>query len=349
MRLFCLAILLLSCLHPLCGQEGRDSLLFRVMTYNVENLFDCRDDSLTHDEEFLPQSIRHWNYRRYRQKLDHVGRVIAAAGEWQLPALVALCEVENDTVLRDLTRYSLLHEAGYRYLMTHSPDERGIDVALLYQRHLFKPLAHCCLSVPRPTPSARPTRDILYVSGLLLNQDTLDVFVTHFPSRSGGAKETEPYRLLAARQVKTAIDSIYKVRRNPQILLMGDLNEYPTGKAIRQILQADIPPTLPDSLSPHRLYHLMARKIRTQKPSGSYKYQGIWYLLDHIIVSGNLLRPSSPFHTDESKAGIFSPSFLLTEDARYGGLQPYRTYYGMQYQGGYSDHLPVVAEFTLIY
>lgn len=115
---------------------------------------------------------------------------------------MALCEVENDSVLHDLTRYSILREAGYRYVITHSPDERGIDVALLYQRGMFKLLSNQSLPVTGLHKSSRPTRDILHVSGLLLNRDTLDVFVAHFPSRSGGAKASEPYRLLAAQRLK---------------------------------------------------------------------------------------------------------------------------------------------------
>lgn len=198
-------ILFLLCPYiSLYGQEGKDTLTFRIVSYNVENLFDSRHDTLKNDYEFLPDATRHWNYSKYRKKLDNIARVIIATGGWTPSALVALCEVENDSVMRDLTRYSALREADYRYVMTQSPDERGIDVALLYQRNLFKLLSYQSLPVDKPRKNSRPTRDILHVSGLLLNRDTLDVLVAHFPSRSGGARESEPYRLLAARKVKHA-------------------------------------------------------------------------------------------------------------------------------------------------
>lgn len=343
-------ILFFLFLHTsLYGQEKKDTLAFRIMSYNVENLFDLRHDTLKDDYEFLPDAVRHWTYPKYKKKLDNIARVITATGGWTPPALVALCEVENDSVMRDLTRYSALREAGYRYVMTQSPDERGIDVALLYQRGLFKLLSHQSLSVAKPREESRPTRDILHVSGLLLNQDTLDVFVAHFPSRSGGTKASEPYRLLAARRVKTAIDSVLAMRRHPQIILLGDFNDYPESKSVRQVLQADIPPALPDSLHPQRIYHLLAGKANTRKHFGSYKYRGEWELIDHILVSGNLLHKHSPLSTDETKADILRLPFLLTEDKKYGGEQPFRTYYGMKYQAGYSDHLPVWAEFRLIY
>lgn len=333
----------------LYGQERKDTLAFRIMTYNVENLFDCRHDTLKNDYEFLPDAIRHWNYTKYKRKLDTTARVITAVGGWTPPALVALCEVENDSVLRDLTRYSALREAGYRYVMTQSPDERGIDVALLYQRSQFKLLSYQCLSVEKPRKSVRPTRDILHVSGMLLNKDTLDIFVAHFPSRSGGAKESEPYRLLAGQKLKDTADSLFQIRNRPQIIILGDFNDYPNNKSVRKILKAEAPPLIPDSLHPKAIYHLLARKAATCKRFGSYKYQGEWGLLDHIIVSGNLLQPSAPFYTEEVKANVFCPAFLLTEDKKYGGQQPFRTYYGMKYQAGYSDHLPVWAEFRLLY
>lgn len=332
---FCVsAFFILSQAHG----QGKDTADFRVMSYNVENLFDCRHDSLKDDYEFLPDAIRRWNYYKYRKKLDDVARVIVAVGEWNPPALVALCEVENDSVLRDLTRYSALREVGYRYVMTSSPDERGIDVALLYRRHLFKLLSCHSLEVPRTDKQNRPTRDILHVCGQLLNQDTLDVFVCHFPSRSGGAKETEAHRLLAARRVREAIDSIYARRRRPQILMMGDLNDYPHNRSVRLLLDGDKPV----------LKHLLDGKPG-MKPAGSYKYQGEWGLLDYIMVSEEMTRPDAPFHTAEGRAGIFAPPFLLAPDKKYGGLQPFRTYYGMKYQEGYSDHLPVWADFRVLY
>lgn len=328
--------------------QAQDTLTFRVVSYNVENLFDTRHDSLKNDYEFLPESTRHWNYPKYRQKLDDIGRTLIAVGGWTPPALIALCEVENDSVLRDLTRYSVLREAGYRYVMTHSDDERGIDVALLYQRGVFKLLSCRSIRIEKPRPADRPTRDILHASGLLLNGDTLDVLVAHFPSRSGGAKESEPYRLQAARQLKRTADSLMDRRQYPQLLIMGDFNDYPTSRSVSKVLQA-LAPQANEAANPRRLYHLLARKARKERAFGSYKYRGEWGLLDHLIVSGNLLKTDAPLSTSETAADVARLSFLLTADKRFGGLQPFRTYIGPRYQGGISDHLPVWAEFRLIY
>ena len=149
--------------HGRQASSQQERISFRVVSWNIENLFDTHHDSLKNDHEYLPDAIRHWNYSRYKKKLADVARVITAIGEWNPPALVGLCEVENDTVLRDLTRRSPLKELSYRYVMTNSPDLRGIDVALLYQRDLFKLLSSRSISIP-PFKQHRPTRDLLRAS-----------------------------------------------------------------------------------------------------------------------------------------------------------------------------------------
>lgn len=328
------------------AQEVPDTMFFCVMSYNVENLFDCKHDSLKDDYEFLPDAVRRWNYGKYKKKLDNIARVITAVGGWSPPALVALCEIENDKVLDDLTRHSPLRENDYRYISVQSQDERGIDVALLYRRGMFKPIFHQSLHVKKPRKDSRPTRDILHVSGLLPNKDTLDVLVAHFPSRSGGARLSAPYRMSAAKRIKETTDSLFDVRSHAQIIVMGDFNDYPQSKSVREVLQATYPPSSPDERC---LYHLLAKQAALQSGTGSYKYHGMWQWLDHIIVSGGLLNSGAPLHTSEARAGVFAPEFLLADDKKYGGKQPFRTYYGMKYQGGYSDHLPVYAVFTLIY
>ena len=323
---------------------AQDTIRFRTMFWNVENLFDTLPDSIKNDSEFLPESIRHWNTKRFKKKINDVSRVIIAMGEWEAPALVGLCEVENDNVMKHLTQYSALKEQGYRYIMTNSPDIRGINIALLYQRDRFKLLNYQSINVIPDRPDRSPTRDILYVCGLLPTKDTLDILLVHFPSRTGGVKETEPYRLNTAKQLKSLADSIISVREHSQLLIMGDFNDYPTSKSIAKVLNATIPS---DTIKACKLYHLLANKAAENRDYGSHKYKGEWKLLDHIIVSGNLLSNEN-FSTGIKKADVVRLPFLLEEDNAYGGYQPYRTYRGMKYIGGYSDHLPVYADFNMI-
>lgn len=302
----------------------------RVMFYNTENLFDCKHDSLKNDRDFLPDGKYHWNYTRYRNKLNNIAKVIAAVGEWQIPALVGLCEVENDSVLIGLTKYSPLKNLSYRYVMTHSPDQRGIDVALLYQRDQFRLLEYNAYRVPL----RYPTRDILHVTGQIINHDTLDVFVCHFPSRLGGEEQSSGHRIAAAKVLREKADSIITVRRHPAVIIMGDFNDYPDNESLFKTLGAK---SLTESSS--TFVNLMYPML-DDREHGSHKFQSEWGVLDQIIVNRPLLE-SFRIAVKTKTAYIFRAPFLLEEDKTNGGERPLRTFLGFRYQGGYSDHLPV--------
>ena len=334
-RLFFLALLLIVCRH-VTAQET-----FRVMFYNTENFFDCRHDTLKNDYEFLPHSMRAWHEGRYKRKLYHTAQVIAAVGEWDAPALVGLCEVENEKVMNDLVKYSPLKEYRYQYVMTDSPDERGIDVALMWQRDRFRLLYHRPIRIHWKEGGRKPTRDLLHVVGRISTGDSLDVFVCHMPSRSGGEKESEPARLFTASVLKHAVDSLYAIRLHPNILIMGDFNDYPENSSIAGVLAAGVPR---DPVDAHRLYNLMADK---GTEIGTYNYKGEWGILDHFLVSGFLLQHTGGLHTGNRNAHICDFPFLLEENPAYGGKKPFRTYYGMRYTGGFSDHLPITVDFVL--
>lgn len=313
----------------LCSSLALAQEPFRVMFYNVENLFDTYDDKHKNDNEFLPESTRHWTYSRYKKKLSQIAKVIIHSGNEQVPELVGLCEVENDTCIRDLVKYSPLREAEYQYVMTQSSDERGIDVALLYQRHAFKLLEHTSIHVPIRKIKRTPTRDILHVTGKVISGDTLDVFVVHYPSRSGGRKKSETYRMFVSSILKSAVDSLMNFRQHPYVVVMGDFNDYPHNQSVT---------TLKDV----KLCNLMEGMTQ-----GSYRYKTHWGILDQILISENLLFSRGGIRTSRDKAQILQYPFLMVEDDKYGGEKPFRTYYGMKYQGGYSDHLPIAVDLQI--
>ena len=318
-------ILFLCLVLPVRAQES-----FRVLFWNVENLFECKDDPRKNDNEFLPDAKRNWTPYRYWEKVRNLAKGIIASGNDYVPDLVGLCEVENDSCLYDLTRRSPLREAGYRYVMTDSPDQRGIDVALLYQRASFKVLHHQSIRIPHKQLKKGPTRDILHVVGKVVSGDTLDVMVCHLPSRSGGQAKSEPYRIFVAEMLKQTIDSLLEVRLHPNIILMGDFNDYPTDKSVERLC------------SGKSLHNLMI-----DKKGGSYRYRGEWGMLDQFIVSGSLLKKKSNIRTSKEKAQVLRHPFLLVEDEKYGGEKPFRTYNGMKYHGGFSDHLPICLDLTI--
>ena len=318
-------IVFLCLAFPVRAQES-----FRVLFWNVENLFDCKDDPRKNDNEFLPDAKRNWTPYRYWEKVRNLAKGVIASGNDYVPDLVGLCEVENDSCLYDLTRRSPLREAGYRYVITDSPDQRGIDVALLYQRASFKVLQHQSIRVPHKQIKKGATRDILHVVGKVVSGDTLDVMVCHLPSRSGGQAKSEPYRIFVADLIKQTVDSLLEVRLHPHIILMGDFNDYPTDKSMIRLC------------SGKSLHNLMKGK-----KEGSYRYRGEWGMLDQFIVSRSLLKKKSTIRTSKDKAQVLCHPFLLEEDDKYGGEKPFRTYNGMKYQGGFSDHLPICLDLTI--
>lgn len=340
MKYFLFLITLLFSLELIAQASTHD---FQIMWYNVENLFDTIDDPEKEDGEFLPSGSRHWTPKRYYHKLRQVARVITAVGEWDTPALVGLCEVENDTVLTHLITRTPLRSQHYRYCITKGSDLRGINVALLYQRDKFALIGEESIPVRFEKNKGRATRDILHVWGQVITGDTLDVFACHLPSRSGGEKETEDYRKSACRLLRSVCDSLSAVRGSANILVMGDFNDTPEDRNIREVLGAE-PLNLPNTTS--SLVNLFGDPKRLAFP-GSHKYQGKWHQLDQIIVSRNLLETSNALRIQPESMMLFSPSFLLIKDKTWRGERPRRTYYGFRYEGGYSDHLPLVVKLTI--
>ena len=291
---------------------SQDSLI--VVSYNVENLFDYEHDTLKNDSSFLPEGNHHWTYHRYQTKLDRIAQVIVNIGGWESAMLVGLCEVENERCLRDLCyRLKRFH---YKYVHYESGDERGVDVALLYDSTKVKVLDSKPLFV---SLNGDMTRDILFVEALVGGKDTLYTMVCHLPSKLGGSAATEWKRKAAKQVILQQVDSILKVDSNASIVVMGDMNTEP-----KDDLQG--------------MNNMMIGWERVGK--GTHKYQGMWSCLDQIYVSDAL--------KGSATATVFSPNWLLDEDTKYLDYQPKRTYVGYRYKGGYSDHLPIVLKIRIV-
>lgn len=285
---------------------AQDSLT--IISYNVENLFDCQHDTLKNDSSFLPDGMHHWTYYRYQTKLDRIAQVIVNISGWESAEMVGLCEVENERCLRDLCyRLKRFH---YKFVHYESADKRGIDVALLYDSTKVKILDSKPLCVDL---QGDVTRDILYVEALVGNQDTLHAMVCHLPSKLGGAAATEGKRNAAKQVIQQQVDSILRMQSEAKIVVMGDMNS-----EVKDDLQG--------------MSNMMIGCEKEGK--GTHKYKGIWSCLDQFYLSTTLKTNANVI--------IFSPEWLLEEDTKYLDYQPKRTYVGYRYHDGYSDHLPIV-------
>lgn len=305
------------------------SSLLTFVELNCENLFDCEHDSLKQDTEFLPTSGRKWTRSKYWRKLDRLSKELMACGDtvggFSPPDLVALCEVENDSVMSDLTKRSPLRTAGYDYLITNSPDVRGIDVALMYHRFSFAPINHRSLRIT-PVKGMHPTRDVLYVSGRIVSGDTLHIFVLHAPSRLGGERHTRSHRQTVASQLMAAVDSVRRVSPEAKIIIAGDFNDGEQSPSVRYY-------------DAHGLHCAADTVTGHNGAKGTYRYRGKWETIDHVLVSSSLA-------PNVCSSRIFDAPFLLADDPIYGGVKPRRCYPSYRFDPeGFSDHLPLIVKF----
>lgn len=361
MRVF-LFLLLMAMMQPALMLRAQDSLRHiqqqTLVFWNLENAFWPADDSLTQDDDFTPEGLRQWSLGRLKQKLTQAERALLGAGRGLPPMVVGLAEIEGDSVMQYWTHRTSLYQLGYRYLLTDQRDPRGIQPALLYLPTEFRLLSHASYSIDLPE-GQHATRQLLHASGRLVNSDTLDLIVCHLPSRYGGAKQSEPARRAAHRRLMALADSIAQEREHPHLVIMGDMNEAPS----RRHPWWDTP----SSLGWQNLMLPLQRSL-SKHPSayGSHKYQGEWSFLDQFIVNGQLVddhgdtgslvdahgdkdssaRVASP-SVQVSNARSFSLPFMLTPDASHLGQRPLRSYQGVQYEGGISDHLPIVLDLQI--
>ena len=341
MNFFVLCLLLLFYSSTNCfSQANKLSDEFTFMFYNSENLYDTENDSLTKDDEFTPGGDRRWNIGRLRDKANRLAKVILAAGKWNAPVLVGLCEIESHQVLELLVRQTPLNKYGFKIIHKDSPDQRGIDVALVYRPELFKPFNYKAISVIDPLNSKFKTRDILQVSGILNNCDTIHIFVNHWPSRYGGLMETVHYRRLAAEVLKKSVHELLTVYPKAKIICMGDFNDTPEDESLSKVLKAlkeDDPDVQGELIN--LSFKWMVSQVQTLKNMYSWQVFDQWIVSDYFIENNQCLKLL--------KAEIFNAAFLLEPDKKYGGVKPKRTYVGFKYQEGFSDHLPILLKFQM--
>ena len=314
-----------------CGQKP-DTKRAVVAFYNIENLFDTIDDPKTDDAQFLPEGSYEWTAERYAAKLSNMAKVIAGIGaEFSDggPDIVGLAEVENRSVLEDLLKTPPLDKSVYQIVHYDSPDERGIDVALLYKSGSFKVINSTSTQLIIPGEPDFFTRNQLVVTGELYG-DLINVMVNHWPSRRSGPE----YRKAAARLSLHLSDSLSRIQKNAKTFIMGDLNDDPADSSVFVVLGAK---GQKEQVKKQELYNPMWQIHHDGL--GSLEYRGNWNLFDQIIISEGLLSKKGKGWKFE-KAAIYNVSLLKEQTGKYAG-SPWRTYVGKKYLGGFSDHLPV--------
>lgn len=313
------------------SSEAQKKKQFSIAFYNCENLFDTKDDPAINDEEFLPEGKNQWTEERYRLKLKNLAKVIDSLGDG--PAVLGVCEVENRQVLEDLVRTEPIAKKKYGIVHENSPDQRGIDVAMIYQENLFTPIFHQMIRVSLEEDPQFITRDIMLVKGLL-NKTPIYFFINHWPSRRGGEEKSILKRVAAAKAARTTIDTILAANPKANIMLMGDFNDEPTDSSMKEVLKA--------SLSQDQVNHQLFNTMGPLKMAGegSHHFNNGRHMLDQIVISQALIDPKSKLHWKSNSSTIYKPVWMQDQNPKYKG-SPYRTYAGAKFLGGFSDHFPV--------
>ena len=298
-----------------------------AMSWNLENFFDWRNDSLSvSDAEFSSSGPRHWTHKRFITKCLLISKTIffVASEEGRLPDMIALQEVENSFVLKQLIQKTLLRKAGYRFVHEESPDPRGIDVAILYRPSslVFKRCRAVTVDMDANGRQLQ-TRDIIEVGfetadlwpdggGKPL---TVSFIACHFPSKFGGEAESFPKRAAAAEALGSVIDSVSWT--GCPAIIAGDFNDTPSSRALAPI------------------YKSACQIPLGEGPPGTIRYEGVWETIDMFFVTRDLAASCGKVRA------VMAP-FLSVKDASHPGRKPLRTYSGPRHLGGVSDHLPVL-------
>lgn len=309
----------------------------RIMFYNVENLFDIYDDTLKDDNDFLPDGLMRWNLTRYNKKINSLYKTIVAAGEWNPPAVIAFCEVENRKVLEDLIYGTYLSKFNYRIIHEESPDRRGIDVCLIYRKNYVDIICYRYWIPSQVKRQDFDSRSVLYTK-MVISSDTIHLIVNHWPSRRGGVLAGENFRLQIAAMVREKVDSIIENDASgAKIIILGDFNCTPDDQVINSLISvADTGKSL-----------INLSEGLADNGLGTYRYLGTWEMIDQVIVTNRLLSSRKGLYTEPNLLKIFKPDFLMKKDPKYPGFTPFSTYQGYKYQGGFSDHLPVLLDLKL--
>ncbi|WP_338760867.1 endonuclease/exonuclease/phosphatase family protein [Bernardetia sp. ABR2-2B] len=303
-----------------------------VAFYNVENLFDTEDDPDTFDEAFTPTGKQKWTIERYQEKIKKIAKVISMIGDEDGAEIIGVCEVENEKVLKDLINDPQLKKYGYNYVHYDSPDERGIDVALLYKEPVFE--VSSSKNYEAKLADNDKTRDVLLVSGKLEGEE-IHFIVNHWSSRGGGEEKSRPKRMVSALVARQIVDDLEAKDPNAKILLMGDFNDEPFNESLTKGLQAVDSPDLKDK----QLFNVLASLEKEGK--GTYNYRGDWNMLDQMIINkGFFVANNDAKGWRYLDGNIYDKEFLKEASGKYKG-NPFRMYVGTKFLGGYSDHFPI--------
>jgi Predicted extracellular nuclease len=319
---------------------------YLVAWWNLENLFDEEDSPRRSDKlkRVLGSSISGWTPARRDRKISQLASVIAAMNAGAGPDLLGVCEIENAFVLRALADAvgALLPERQYEMVHADTIDERGIDVAFLYDPSLFTapPDQRFQHVVMRRTA----TREIVQVNFTTHRGRTWAVFGNHWPSRSGGELESAGYRAIAGETLAYFHQRVLEVHgSDTPVLAMGDFNDEPhDASLVRHALSTRQRTKVLSGTTP-RLWNLMWPLHGAGL--GTFYFDNYANILDQFLVNKNMIKQGSPIRVEPETAQIFHIPGQASTGA-YPAPIPFGGMGKPVNPDGYSDHYPITVTIT---
>lgn len=295
------------------------------MFYNVENLF---LPDIKNSETARISGLNNWNEKKYRNKLFKICHVAELIQEQEnvLPMVIGLSEIQGKQPLEDLVKMPPFSEK-YGVVHFESMDERGVDVALLFDKEKLElisaePITYIFEIQDENPANYDTTRDVLHCR-LKYQEEIINFFVVHLPSKREN-DINKPQRDLILKDLSKKTKEIL-TKNTEAVVVMGDFNENPDDENLSEI-------TGPGALT-NPFLSMFSEKIFS---TFHYK-EGL--LFDQILHSEQFLSQDYPLKYFASE--VFRNNKLSNWDRNFVG-RPFRTYAGTRYLGGYSDHFPVL-------
>ncbi len=326
-----------------------------VAWWNVENLFDTEKSRSRSAKlkRVLKGELEGWTAKVLKAKLAQLAEVIRFMNYGKGPDLLGVCEVENRKVLEKLVKAIGLKNRNYGIAHHDCEDGRGIDVAFIYDKKVFRAKEQFSHEVLKRFA----TRDIFQVNFELVEskhkkdvtpprasparggKKELIVIGNHWPSRMGGKYESEPYRMLAAETLSYWMERIAEIKgKDAPVLVMGDFNDRPSDDSLEKYANSTrMSEEVMSARSVPRLFNLMFLLLAQQE--GTYYHGSKSHILDQILVSRGLLGNGPLQVIADSTEVIRLPAMEQGKKKK-----PHR--FGRPSRGnldlaGYSDHFPV--------
>ena len=315
---------------------------YYISWWNLENLFDVVDSPSRPAwlQSKLQNELQGWDQTILDKKIKQLAKIIVKMNQGQGPDVLGVCEVENKPVMDLLVASLGSLQRNYAVAHHDTSDKRGIDVAFIYDSDLFTFEGDYFYVVLKRSA----TRDLYQVNLRTSTDNSLILVGNHWPSRSGGALRSEPYRIIAAETLSYWNERILEVLgNNTAVINLGDFNDEPFNSSVTDYALGTNSKMKVINAQTPRLFNLMWPFLG--RGIGTHYYDNFPNVLDQFMVSKGIANGASGFKIKASAQGTYAVNIEMFNEMVSGGNYPAPIRFGRPSnalnQNGFSDHYPI--------